>query len=155
MTYLVDCPSDGCQVYEPIVGGPRGGKVVAATCIISTWSNQKSAHPGRPPRGPGNIFGVLWEGDDPSLALGEDGPACDGLLVDRVGKDDSVAPELVFEPLERFGFVITWRPCRRMFHARVFSLRGDLVLVTYSLESILLDGVSATVLFASEFMILP
>jgi E3 ubiquitin-protein ligase synoviolin len=31
---------------------------------------------------------------------------------------------------------------------------ADLVLVTYSLESILLDGVSAMVLFASEFMIL-
>jgi E3 ubiquitin-protein ligase synoviolin len=46
-----------------------------------------------------------------------------------------------------------------LFHVRTSVIiclltLADLVLVTYSLESILLDGVSAMVLFGSEFMIL-
>lgn len=46
-----------------------------------------------------------------------------------------------------------------LFHIRLSIVIAlltlvDLVLVTYSLDTILVDGVSAMVLFASEFMIL-
>lgn len=46
-----------------------------------------------------------------------------------------------------------------LFHVRVASILGllaaaDIILVSYSLDSILYEGVSAMVLFSSEFMIL-